>query len=113
MSLAANLLKHTSPGRAVYVLSPSCPAFCGHFPGRPLLPAVAQVSLCTHALNTQSSVPLTLVQIKRAKFLRPLLPGAHVAVTWSQKAPGTFAFALSDLEGTCYSRLELIYKECV
>lgn len=113
MSFLDDLFEQITPEGVWYVLHPDCPAFKGHFPGSPLLPAVVQAGLCVHAFSRCSGKAYELAQIKRAKFMRPLLPGAHVRVACSEKAPLALQCTLTAPDGACYSRLQIVLKERV
>jgi 3-hydroxyacyl-[acyl-carrier-protein] dehydratase len=54
------------------------PTFAGHFPGRPLLPGVFQLEMARLAAEWALSSPLALREVRRAKFLHPILPGETV-----------------------------------
>jgi uncharacterized membrane protein len=57
------------------------PAFDGHFPGRPVLPAVVLLGLVIDAAERGFGRPLAVAGLPRAKFLAPLLPGDNAAVS--------------------------------
>ncbi len=72
-------------------LDPALPAFRGHFPGRPLLPAVAQLALLQAlaeprwgAINGGSGL----------KFSRPLEPGDQIQVALRYRAPTDLQFEI-------------------
>lgn len=113
MSFLDDLFEQFTPQGAVYFLHPDCPAFKGHFPGNPLLPAVVQAGLCVDAFSRRSGKAYELAQIKRAKFMRPLLPGVRVTVAWIEKSPLYLQCTLTSLDGVCYSRLQIVLKERV
>jgi 3-hydroxyacyl-[acyl-carrier-protein] dehydratase len=50
------------------------PVFAGHFPNRPLLPGVFQLEMARMAAEWILKRPLTVREIGRAKFQRPILP---------------------------------------
>lgn len=50
------------------------PTFAGHFPGRPLLPGVFQLEMARLAAEWVLGTPLSVREISKAKFLRPILP---------------------------------------
>ena len=50
------------------------PAFAGHFPTRPLLPGVFQLEMARRAAEGVMNCPLSVREVCRAKFLRPILP---------------------------------------
>ncbi len=51
------------------------PVFAGHFPGRPILPGVFQLEIVRLAAEWILNVPLSVQEIAKAKFQRPILPG--------------------------------------
>jgi uncharacterized membrane protein/3-hydroxymyristoyl/3-hydroxydecanoyl-(acyl carrier protein) dehydratase len=51
------------------------PAFAGHFPGRPILPAVVLLERVIEAAEKACDGPLAIMEMPRAKFLSPLAPG--------------------------------------
>ena len=54
------------------------PTFAGHFPGRPILPGVFQLELTRVAAELVLQCPLSVREIRKAKFQRPILPGETV-----------------------------------
>jgi 3-hydroxyacyl-[acyl-carrier-protein] dehydratase len=49
------------------------PCFAGHFPGRPVVPAVLLLELAAEALRAQLGA-VSINGVSNAKFLRPMLP---------------------------------------
>jgi uncharacterized membrane protein/3-hydroxymyristoyl/3-hydroxydecanoyl-(acyl carrier protein) dehydratase len=67
-----------APGEAVeevFEVPADHPAFAGHFPGRPVLPAVALLDLVFEAAARQFGAPASVSALPRAKFTAPLAPG--------------------------------------
>lgn len=59
------------------------PAFAGHFPGQPLLPGVALLSLVLEAVLAAPAMAARLGPAPRlgaAKFLAPVRPGDDLAI---------------------------------
>ena len=54
------------------------PTFTGHFPTRPLLPGVYQLEMTRVAAEVFLDCPLTVREIIKAKFLRPMVPGESI-----------------------------------
>ena len=70
------------------------PAFAGHFPGPPLLPGVVLLDLILAEAGIAA-----LRGITRAKFLRPVGPGARVSYTLENTAPDRLALSVHGAEG--------------
>lgn len=51
------------------------PVFAGHFPNRPLLPGVFQLEIVRLAAEWVLNCGLSLQEVVRGKFQRPVLPG--------------------------------------
>lgn len=56
------------------------PTFAGHFPTRPLLPGVFQLEIACYAAELTRNEPLQVLEITKAKFLRPIIPDETVRV---------------------------------
>jgi len=54
------------------------PTFAGHFPNRPLLPGVFQLEMARTAAEWVLNCPLSVREISKAKFQRPILPDEPV-----------------------------------
>lgn len=66
------------------------PTFAGHFPTRPLLPGVYQLEMTRVAAEAVLKCSLTVREITKAKFLRPIVPGETVRVELKlTEKPGT------------------------
>jgi len=59
---------------------PDLPLFKGHFPGVPMLPGVMQIEIVRLMLEQAGNHPLRVIQIKKNKFLKPIVPGDHISV---------------------------------
>ena len=66
--------------RQRYVFSPGFPGFSGHFPGRPILPAVLQIMAANYLVEAATGQRLLPAAIERAKFVQPIVPGAVVEI---------------------------------
>ena len=55
------------------------PCLAGHFPGKPIVPAVLILDLVTSAARDAIG-PLTLVAVRAAKFLAPLSPAQAMEI---------------------------------
>jgi 3-hydroxyacyl-[acyl-carrier-protein] dehydratase len=76
--------------RQRYVFDADFPGFSGHFPGRPILPAVLQIMTATLLAETATGQRLISTAIERAKFVLPIVPGALVEVA-CRRLPGATA----------------------
>ena len=77
--------------------------FDGHFPTFKLLPAVAQIDLVTDYARACFGTSKGIHDIKRCKFIAPLLPEADVRFTLGYNA-GTISFKLTDcVSGAAYA----------
>jgi 3-hydroxyacyl-[acyl-carrier-protein] dehydratase len=54
------------------------PGFEGHFPGRPVLPAVAQVQIVVALCDRLLQRGVHVAEIARMKLVRPVSPGARL-----------------------------------
>ena len=67
------------------------PAFAGHFPGHPVLPGVALLSLVLEAIATRPVLLSRLgaaPSLDNAKFLSPVLPGATLRLALREQGRG-------------------------
>ena len=78
------------------------PAYAGHFPGQPILPGVVLLDAALYALATQQGLPAASiqinVQIKSAKFLSPVQPGAALTLYASETSGGGLRFEIRGLD---------------
>ena len=56
------------------------PPFHGHFPGNPIFPGIAHISLVTEILSRAAGAAFVLENVKRVKFLAPALPEKCLSV---------------------------------
>ena len=68
------------------------PAYAGHFPGRPILPAVVLLSELLAAIEASGGPPSADWSIASAKFLNAVGPGAPLTLAHEMPAPGTVRF---------------------
>jgi 3-hydroxymyristoyl/3-hydroxydecanoyl-(acyl carrier protein) dehydratase len=62
------------------------PTAPGHFPGNPILPGALLLDLVVTAIAGERDGEA--VQIKSAKFLQPVRPGARLALRWQASGGG-------------------------
>ena len=62
---------------ASFVFTGTFAGFDGHFPGNPVVPGIAQIYAAMITLGGS----MALSEVRRCKFMRPVLPDEAVAVT--------------------------------
>jgi 3-hydroxymyristoyl/3-hydroxydecanoyl-(acyl carrier protein) dehydratase len=83
----------TAPGaEAGFTVPPAHPSLPGHFPGRPLVPAVVLIDLATEAAR-QAFALGPLIAITRGKFQAPVRPGEAVALRFTRRGDVTIGIA--------------------
>lgn len=82
----------------VYLVTQNFPAFKGHFEGRPILPAVCQLSFCVDSVSRHLKKEMQVAVVKRAKFINPILPGTSLEVRLEKRADGYWLGELTDLQ---------------
>lgn len=80
LSVTAPPLLSTTRGEQRYCFAEDFLGFSGHFPGYPILPAILQTLLAQMLAEQVIGVPLGLVSLERAKFMRQLRPGDEIHV---------------------------------
>jgi len=70
------------------------PCLKGHFPGFPVLPAVAQISMLTETLSSQHEGKCEITSIPVAKFLHPVRPDSVLNVELLQKEANCADFVI-------------------
>jgi len=69
-------------------LPADCPAFEGHFPATPILPAVAQVDWAIRFAREHFSLPPHFNALRALKFLRIVQPPARLTLELAPTADG-------------------------
>lgn len=74
------------------------PAFAGHFPGRPVVPAVVLLAEVLAAVEAETAKPPQAWTLASAKFLAPVGPDATLTLRHEETASGgrRFEVALDD-----------------
>ncbi len=96
---------------AVFRLSASFIGFAGHFPGKPILPAVAQIQMAclVAAPNPQAARP---AQVLNAKFTSPVGPDQPVTVRCEPDPKGKGRIkATLDVEGRVVASVSLVLQD--
>jgi 3-hydroxyacyl-[acyl-carrier-protein] dehydratase len=77
------------------IVPEDCPFFDGHFPGRPVLPAIGQLAMLTELLRRATGSALSLTGADGLRFSRQVLPGDQVEVRLGDpRAGGTACFEI-------------------
>ncbi len=76
----ASLCATASQGEFSFRFAASEPVFAGHFPGHPILPGVYQVEMVRFAAEKTDDCTYRIEQVRRASFLRPILPEEEITV---------------------------------
>lgn len=92
-------------GRLTVEIPPESPAFRGHFPGRPILPAVAQLALVEQGLarlaDADGEAPPAIVEVSGLRLRRTVGPGERLALEFqSIGEAGTHRFEIRAEGGT-------------
>jgi 3-hydroxymyristoyl/3-hydroxydecanoyl-(acyl carrier protein) dehydratase len=89
----------------------SAPIFAGHFPGRPLVPAVFQMALCTTAVAKYYDGKF--VQVRRSRFLAPCVPDVCYNVKIAvEDAAASFVAGCTIRQGdVIHSKIVLSYEK--
>jgi 3-hydroxymyristoyl/3-hydroxydecanoyl-(acyl carrier protein) dehydratase len=96
-------MPETAHAEREIVLGADCPYFAGHFPGFPVLPAVAQVAIVIRLADECFGCGCVAAQIKRIKFSAFITPERRLRVALDYKAAERcFAFKIPD---ACDGRL--------
>ena len=64
------------------------PAFEGHFPGRPIVPAVVLLAEALAAIEAATAEPARAWTLASAKFLTPVVPGMVLTLAHEPTATG-------------------------
>ena len=72
-----------------------CPFFEGHFPGRPILPAIGQLAILTELVRLATGYAKSLTGIDGLKLTGQVLPGDRLEVRLEvSRADGTARFSI-------------------
>jgi 3-hydroxyacyl-[acyl-carrier-protein] dehydratase len=89
--------ERTNGDAAVFtvVVPEDCPFFEGHFPGRPILPAIGQLAMLTALLQQVTGSAVSLTGVDGFRLSRPVLPGDRVEVRLdAPRTSGTVRFEI-------------------
>ena len=79
-------------------IAPDHPAFAGHFPGRPIVPAVVLLAETLAAVARATATPEWRWSIASAKFLQPVAPGTALTLTHHEDPAGRVRFEIRSPE---------------
>jgi len=86
--------------RATIALDPALRVFEGHFPGRPILPGVAQVDWAIRWAGERFALPARFLRMDTLKFQQPIEPGMQVEIEWRwNAATGVLKFEYRSAQG--------------
>ena len=76
------------------VVPPDSNWFCGHFPGDPILPGIAQLGMVFDAINRSEGQNFKVTGIRRVRFKQIIRPNDPLRLTIKPKkdAAGTYDF---------------------
>lgn len=84
--------------------------FEGHFPGRPILPAVSQLALALEAIARHRGQPVELGGIGFARMRQPVVPGDPLQIEIDERPGGALRFTLAR-QGSVVTNGELLSGE--
>jgi len=84
-------------------IAPDHPAFAGHFPGRPVLPAVVVLTEVLATIEAQTGQSLQQWTIVAAKFLAAITPGESLTLSHTNTASGGIRFEVRSARGVVAS----------
>ena len=77
-------------------IEPTSPWFQGHFPGHPVLPGIAQLSLVLGLIQQEVNQPLSLSNVSRIRFKQLILPDdrIRIQVVPKENEAGVYTFRI-------------------
>ncbi len=92
-------------------LRPDSPIYAGHFPGFPITPGVALLTIVRELLERRLHRSLTLTSADDVKFLHPLTPAHNpVTITFKEFRGNTVKTEVST-STALHARMTLSYEE--
>lgn len=87
----------------------SAPIFAGHFPGKPIVPAVYQIALCRAVVEMYQQTPF--VRVVRSRFSAECVPGVtyDVKASLEEEADGLVAQCSIKRGNVIHSKIVLFY----
>lgn len=93
---------------ATCTLPADLPAFRGHFPGQPLLPAVAQLSLVRQLIARRWG---DIIGGSGLKFIRPLRPGDQLSCRVTALTDGRLQIEIKNNDGVATKGILTVAEE--
>ncbi|VAX15176.1 hypothetical protein MNBD_NITROSPINAE04-278 [hydrothermal vent metagenome] len=78
----------------VFKIDESHPAIQGHFPGRPVVPAVVLLNNVQRLVNEHAGSSKRILKLRHAKFMAPIIPGMEVRINATFSEDGLIKFEL-------------------
>jgi 3-hydroxymyristoyl/3-hydroxydecanoyl-(acyl carrier protein) dehydratase len=75
-------------------ISRDCPFFEGHFPGRPVLPAIVQLVLVARVRREWTDVEAHISGVEHFRLYRPIGAGERISVTLATAGEGRSRFTI-------------------
>ena len=75
------------------------PAFEGHFPGRPILPAVVLLAETLAAIGRDTGTAAHDWSVSQVKFVQAVAPGAELVLAYELTGGGSARFEVRDASG--------------
>ena len=72
-----------------FAIPKSFTGFQGHFPGHPVLPAIAQPMLAQVAIEEHMGQGVRVLNVNRAKFLHVVVPDSVITVRCQERSGGS------------------------
>ena len=91
---SVNLSADKTAITASCTLASELPFFAGHFPGRPIMPAVAQIEMIALLITTETPWNNKIQEGRQLKFLQPLIPDDKINFRLQYKEEGEVSFIL-------------------
>ena len=79
----------------VFKIDNNHPALKGHFPARPVVPAVVLLSKVKRAFREHFGSSIRVLKLRHAKFIEPVTPGLEVTINIIVSEAGLFEFKLT------------------
>ena len=68
------------------------PWFCGHFPGEPILPGIAQLGMVYDAIARSDDRKLSIKSVSRVRFKQAIRPDDHLRITAAPRRDETDSY---------------------